>query len=295
MLSQGQHVSMSAAAGAAACALAPVYRTPLAPPASPRSAGALPGLPPKSRRAGAPWTGRQSSPLSLLSHRVHQAPSRTLGTVPTVISGTGRSLAAAQSPCPCAGVPSHRTGVLHLFGKPAFINTARSYLHSPTPQAASPLTNKELHCAPSAESQSLGTALPGAEQQQPTGPTALGGGGSHQHMEVGAHCGHPSPTCQVPERRGAAAGLSGEAHEPLVTSLCGPSTGCWHQEAWEEAGRRDWVGPGATGHASPGENKAPTAAQLGDVAGPGATSGHPALVAASWQVSTSFLGSQAEG
>lgn len=115
------------------------------------------------------------------------------------ISGTGRVLAPAQGPCPCARFPSHRTGVLHLFEKPAFINTTRSYLHSPTPQAASPLANKELHCAPSPEHRPLQTAQASAEQEQPTHPMALGAGGSHQHTEAGAHCGHPSPACQVPE------------------------------------------------------------------------------------------------
>lgn len=89
-------------------------------------------------------TGRQSSALSPLRHRGCQAPCRAWGMVPVLAEPETPQAAASltpahvlergpvQSPRPGTGVPSHRTGMLCLFEKPSFINTARFYLHFPT-------------------------------------------------------------------------------------------------------------------------------------------------------------------
>lgn len=78
--------------------------------------------------------------LSLLPPRVCQAPDEAQGMVPMLVPmQLGQSPQAQEGhqyregPCPCLGVPSHRTVMLHLFGKPGFINTLRSCLHSITP------------------------------------------------------------------------------------------------------------------------------------------------------------------
>lgn len=194
-----------------------------------RPACALLGLPPHGWGAGAQpvphGTGRQSSPLRPLLHRVAsaaQAPAGVQGTVPLparperVDSGTERSPGPAQSPCPCAGVPSHRTGMLHLFGKPGFINTPRSCLHSPSPHLSRSMGSRS-------RKQGIAPHSPGRNPAPPD--TACWGQAGTAHMpqstggcwEPAAHrggCSQRAPQPRLPGSpaaawgRGAAAGLS---------------------------------------------------------------------------------------
>lgn len=82
--------------------------------------------------------------------------------------------------------------------------------------------------------------------------------------------------------------------EPPVTSPFSPSMGAWCtqlpvQGQLAPGGSGGGWQEGLGGHASPGEHKAPAAAQLGKAPAQGPVSGHPALVAASRQASASFL------
>lgn len=193
---------MSHTAGAAACAPAPL--------GSPHPTPVPPWLPPLGEGAGAQAVLRgsssQSSALSPLLHRGCQAPCRAWGTIP-VLAEPGTPQAATsltpahmlergltQSPCPYTGVPSHRTGMLCLFEKPGFINTARSYLHFQTPQQGQPVPLQMRCCA----------MLP----QQRTGSREVGTAhvlhsaaeGSWQPTEAGAHHEQPSPGHQAPQQ-----------------------------------------------------------------------------------------------
>lgn len=171
--------------------------------------------PAKPRAGSLCQLGQRDSASSCIRYR------KVTGTCPVLEQALG------QSPCPSAGVPSHRTGILLLFGKPGFINTPRSCLRSPTPCLS--------HSMGSPSPRKRGTAprSPSTDPAPQTQPArAERGQPPWRWWEPAAHRGGCSPWASHPSLpgsaaaawgRGAAAGLNREARKPLVTSPFGPS------------------------------------------------------------------------